>query len=42
MTGLIPGGELVSLYGTGSSYTWVADVAAGTNLLFFMIDSQGR
>ncbi|OAX37825.1 hypothetical protein K503DRAFT_866598 [Rhizopogon vinicolor AM-OR11-026] len=42
ITGLIPGGEFVSLYGTGSSYTWVADVAAGTNLIFFMIDSQGR
>ncbi|OJA11300.1 hypothetical protein AZE42_06524, partial [Rhizopogon vesiculosus] len=42
ITGLIPGGEFVPLYATGSSYTWIADVAAGTNLIFFMIDSQGR
>lgn len=41
--GLIPGGEHVVLYPpTGPNYTWVTDVEAGTSLIFFMIDSQGR
>lgn len=41
--GLIPGGENFVLYPpTGPNYTWVTDVEAGTSLIFFMIDSQGR
>jgi len=40
---LIPGGEHVSFYVTGSTYTWnVVDVQAGTNLAFFMIDSNNK
>ncbi|KAG1825863.1 uncharacterized protein BJ212DRAFT_1510159 [Suillus subaureus] len=43
ITTLIPGGESLILYPpTGSSYTWVADVNAGTTLVFVMTDSQGR
>src|SRR6267154_122551 len=41
--GLIPGGESVVLNPpTGSSFNWVADVKAGTSLIFLMTDSQGR
>jgi hypothetical protein len=40
---LIPGGEsLVLQPPTGPSYTWIADVSAGTTLVFVMTDSQGR
>ncbi|KAG1862212.1 hypothetical protein F4604DRAFT_1957434 [Suillus subluteus] len=42
ITALIPGGESLILYPpTGPSYTWVADVSAGTTLVFVMTDSQG-
>jgi len=41
---LIPGGEFVILNppNGSSSYSWVADVKEGTDLLFFMVDSQGN
>lgn len=40
---LIPGGESLILHPpTGPSYTWIADVSAGTTLVFVMTDSQGR
>ncbi|OJA21454.1 hypothetical protein AZE42_10354 [Rhizopogon vesiculosus] len=43
ITALIPGGEYVILNPpNGSSYNWVADVEEGTDLVFFMMDSQGR
>ncbi|KAG2159791.1 uncharacterized protein EDB93DRAFT_1074314 [Suillus bovinus] len=43
ITALIPGGESLILHPPiGPSYTWVADVSAGTNLVFVMTDSQGR
>ncbi|KAG2061772.1 hypothetical protein BDR06DRAFT_945802 [Suillus hirtellus] len=43
ITALIPGGESLILYPPiGPSYTWVADVSAGTTLVFVMTDSQGR
>jgi hypothetical protein len=41
--GLVPGGESVILQPpNGSNYSWTADVQAGTSLIFFMTDSQGR
>lgn len=41
---LIPGGEFVILNppNASTSYNWVADVKEGTDLIFFMMDSQGR
>ncbi|KAG2369388.1 hypothetical protein BDR07DRAFT_1604686 [Suillus spraguei] len=43
ITALIPGGESLVLYPPiGPSYTWIADVSAGTTLVFLMTDSQGR
>jgi hypothetical protein len=39
---LIPGGEFVSFYVTGSTFTWIADITGGTQVIFFMIDSQAR
>ncbi|KAG1757647.1 hypothetical protein EDB19DRAFT_1891370 [Suillus lakei] len=43
ITALVPGGQYLILHPpTGSSYTWVADVSAGTSLVFVMTDSQGR
>ena len=41
---LIPGGEFVILNppNGSTSYIWVADVKEGTDLLFFMVDSQGN
>ncbi|KAG1769151.1 hypothetical protein EDD22DRAFT_977564 [Suillus occidentalis] len=43
ITALIPGGESLILHPpTGPSYTWIADVSAGTTLVFVMTDSQGR
>ncbi|KAG0708794.1 hypothetical protein DFH29DRAFT_341182 [Suillus ampliporus] len=43
ITALIPGGESLILNPpTGSSYDWVADVSAGTTLIFMMVDSEGR
>jgi hypothetical protein len=44
ITALIPGGQSLILHPpTGpTSYTWVADVSAGTTLVFVMTDSQGR
>jgi hypothetical protein len=41
--GLIPGGESFVLSApTGPNYTWIADIAAGTQVIFYMMDSQGR
>src|SRR6267154_4129356 len=41
--GLIPGGESVVFNGvTSTSYTWVVNVSAGTNMLFSMTDSQSN
>ncbi|KIJ68522.1 hypothetical protein HYDPIDRAFT_165322 [Hydnomerulius pinastri MD-312] len=44
ITGLIPGGEAFVLHpgATATSYTWTANVAAGTTIIFTMIDAQGR
>lgn len=44
ITAVIPGGEYVTFNPpNGSSYyNWIADVKAGTDLVFFMMDSQGR
>ncbi|KAG1749924.1 uncharacterized protein EDB91DRAFT_1110442 [Suillus paluster] len=43
ITALIPGGESLVLHPpTGSSYNWVADVSAGTTLIFLMTDSLGK
>jgi hypothetical protein len=40
---LIPGGDFTVLYPpNGTSYNWVVDVEEGTDLVFFMMDSQGR
>ncbi|KAG6814092.1 hypothetical protein H0H92_003139 [Tricholoma furcatifolium] len=43
-TGIIPGGQSFSLvFPAGSnSYTWTANVAAGTSLMFTMVDAMGR
>jgi hypothetical protein len=41
--GLIPGGEhFVLSPPTGPDFTWVADIAAGTQVIFYMMDSRGR
>ncbi|OJA16194.1 hypothetical protein AZE42_00137 [Rhizopogon vesiculosus] len=43
ITALIPGGQSVVVQPpTGSSYNWLADVRAGTDLVFVMTDSEGR
>ncbi|KAG6851185.1 hypothetical protein H0H93_015195 [Arthromyces matolae] len=44
ITGTIPGGQSFLLFPPlgSTSYTWNADVAAGTSLLFTMVDAQGR
>ncbi|OJA21659.1 hypothetical protein AZE42_12466, partial [Rhizopogon vesiculosus] len=42
ITGLIPGGDYMVFNVTGSTYTWIADVAGGTNIVWFMIDSLGN
>ncbi|KAF8326076.1 uncharacterized protein EI90DRAFT_3018799 [Cantharellus anzutake] len=42
--GLIPSGTAFTLYPPANAtlYNWTADVAAGTDLMFIMNDSQGR
>lgn len=41
--GLIPGGQTTIMNPpNGLSYQWTTDVAAGTTMVFIMIDSQGR
>lgn len=41
--GVIPGERFIIIHPpTGSSYTWIADVEEGAQLLFFMIDFEGR
>jgi len=41
--GLIPGGQTTIMNPPhGPSYEWTADVAAGTTMVFLMIDSTGR
>lgn len=42
--GLIPGGDSFLLYtpSTGTTYTWVADVAAGTTIIFTVTDAKGN
>ncbi|KAH7929312.1 hypothetical protein BV22DRAFT_1057011 [Leucogyrophana mollusca] len=45
ITGLIPLGESFLVYppvNQGASYSWTADVAAGTSILFLMTDANGR
>ncbi|RDX47765.1 hypothetical protein OH76DRAFT_712831 [Lentinus brumalis] len=44
ITGVIPGGSTFVLNppNGSKSFTWLVDVAAGTELLFFMTDSLGR
>lgn len=43
LQGLIPGGETTILSPPqGSSYDWNVDVAAGTTMMFIIIDSQGH
>ncbi|KAF8560298.1 hypothetical protein OG21DRAFT_1480124 [Imleria badia] len=44
ITGFIPGGDVFFLNppSTGTSFTWVADVAAGTTVIFTMTDAQGH
>lgn len=43
LQGVIPGERFIILHPpTGSSYTWIVDVEEGAQILFFMIDSQGR
>ncbi|KAH0838253.1 hypothetical protein J3R83DRAFT_6509 [Lanmaoa asiatica] len=44
ITGLIPGGDsfLIHPPPTGTSYSWIADVAAGTTIVFTLTDAQGR
>ncbi|KAF9229216.1 hypothetical protein BS17DRAFT_8726 [Gyrodon lividus] len=44
ITGFIPGGDFFFLYPdpTATSYTWNADIAAGTTVIFTMTDAQGR
>ncbi|KAF8140320.1 hypothetical protein EV363DRAFT_341458 [Boletus edulis] len=43
ITGFIPGGDVFFLHppSTGTSYTWLADVAAGTTIVFSMTDAHG-
>ncbi|KAF8445873.1 hypothetical protein L210DRAFT_3610469 [Boletus edulis BED1] len=43
ITGFIPGGNVFFLHppSTGTSYTWLADVAAGTTIVFSMTDAHG-
>jgi hypothetical protein len=41
--GLIPGGQTTIMNPpNGTSYQWITDVAAGTTMMFLMIDSKGR
>ena len=42
--GVIPGGQTFTLDPpmNSTTYEWVADVAAGTWITFFMIDAEGR
>lgn len=41
--GLIPGGQTTIMNPpNGPLYQWIADVAAGTTMVFLMVDSQGR
>jgi hypothetical protein len=41
--GLIPGGMAIPLHPpNGTSYNWTVSIQEGTNLLIFMVDSQGR
>lgn len=41
--GLIPGGQTTIMNPpNGPSYQWITDVAAGTTMMFLMVDSQGR
>ncbi|TFK83307.1 hypothetical protein K466DRAFT_665936 [Polyporus arcularius HHB13444] len=44
ITGVVAGGSTFALNpANGSkSFTWVANIAAGTQVLFFMVDSKGR
>ncbi|KAI9573021.1 hypothetical protein HD554DRAFT_2064753 [Boletus coccyginus] len=42
ITGVIPGGNVFLLHATEASFTWVANVAAGTTIVFTMTDAQGR
>lgn len=43
LQGLIPGGETTILQPPeGPSYDWNVDVAAGTTMMFIIIDSQGH
>ncbi|KAG8219750.1 hypothetical protein J3R82DRAFT_722 [Butyriboletus roseoflavus] len=44
ITGFVPDGSSFFIHppSTGTSFTWIADVAAGTTIIFTMTDAQGR